>query len=75
MRHKSIKQTNKAKKNMNQYSHFQPNTRHLVTKADLGKVYIDMQGQQRTIDQRIIGECLVAYVVTNKWGKSEIAGK
>jgi hypothetical protein len=57
---------------MNQYSHFQPNTRQLITKADLGKVYIDMIGQQRTIDRRVVGEMLVAYVVTNKNGKSEI---
>lgn len=57
---------------MNQYSHFEANSKHLITKQDLGKVYIDMQGQQRTIDRRVIGECLVAYVVTNKWGKSEI---
>lgn len=34
-----------------------------------------MQGQQRTIDRRIVGECIVAYVVTNKWGKSEIVSK
>ena len=60
---------------MNTQSHFLPNTRHLVTKADLGKVYIDMQGQQRTIDRRIVGEMLVAYVVTNKWGKSEVVSK
>lgn len=57
---------------MNQYSHFQPNTRQLITKEDLGKVYIDMTGQQRTIDRRVVGEMLVAYVVTNKRGKSEI---
>lgn len=57
---------------MNTYSHFEKNTRQLITKADLGKVYIDMQGQQRTIDRRIVGETLVAYVVTNKWGKSMI---
>ena len=56
-------------------SSFTPNTRQLITKADLGKVYIDMQGQQRTIDRRIVGECIVAYVVTNKWGKSEIVSK
>lgn len=56
-------------------SHFTPNTRQLITKADLGKVYIDMQGQLRTIDKRVVGECIVAYVVTNKWGKSEIKGK
>lgn len=55
-------------------SSFTPNTRHLITKQDLGKVYIDMQGQQRTIDKRIVGETLVAYIVTNKWGKSEITG-
>lgn len=57
---------------MNQYSHFQPNTRQLITKADLGKVYIDMDGKQRTIDRRVVGEMLVAYIVTNEWGKSEI---
>ena len=57
---------------MNQYSHFQPNTRQLITKEDLGKVYIDMDGKQRTIDRRVVGEMLVAYVVTNKNGKSEI---
>lgn len=57
---------------MNTYSHFAPNTRQLITKADLGKVYIDMQGQQRTIDKQVARECLVAYVVTNKNGKSEI---
>lgn len=55
-------------------SSFTPNTRQLITGADLGKVYIDMQGQQRTIDKRVVGECIVAYVVTNKWGKSEITG-
>ena len=55
-------------------SHFEKNTRQLITKADLGKVYIDMQGQVRTIDKRVVGECIVAYVVTNKWGKSEITG-
>lgn len=60
---------------MNQYSHFEANTKTLITKADLGKVYIDMQGQQRTIDRRIVGEMLVAYVVTNKWGKSEVVSK
>lgn len=57
---------------MKQYSHFRPNTRHLLTQADLGKVYIDMDGKVKTIDKRVVGECLVAYVVTNKWGKSEI---
>lgn len=56
-------------------SHFQANTKQLITKADLGKVYIDMQGNSRTIDKRIVGEALVAYVVTNKWGKSEIVAK
>ena len=56
-------------------SSFTPNTRQLITRDDLGKVYIDMQGQQRTIDKRVVGECIVAYVVTNKWGKSEIKGK
>lgn len=60
---------------MNTISSFPPNTRRLITKADLGKVYIDMQGQLRTIDKRVVGETLVAYVVTNKWGKSEIKGK
>jgi len=55
-------------------SQFTPNTRQLITKNDLGKVYIDMQGNVRTIDKRIVGETLVAYVVTNKWGKSEIVG-
>ncbi len=60
---------------MNTYSHFTPNTRQLITRDDLGKVYIDMQGQQRTIDKRVVGECIVAYVVTNQWGKSEIKGK
>lgn len=60
---------------MNTHSHFEKNTRHLLTQADLGKVYIDLQGQQRTIDRRVVGEMLVAYVVTNKWGKSEIKGK
>ena len=60
---------------MNTYSHFEKNTRQLITKQDLGKVYIDMQGQQRTIDRRIVGGTLVAYVVTNKWGKSEIKAK
>ena len=60
---------------MNTYSHFTTNTRQLITGDDLGKVYIDMQGQQRTIDRRIVGEALVAYVVTNKWGKSEIKAK
>jgi hypothetical protein len=60
---------------MNQYSHFQPNTRQLITKEDLGKVYIDMDGKQRTIDRRVVGEMLVAYVVTNKWGKSEVVSK
>lgn len=59
---------------MNTHSHFTPNTRQLITKADLGKVYIDMQGQQRTIDRRIVGETLVAYIVTNQCGKSEITG-
>ena len=59
---------------MNTYSHFEKNTRQLITKADLGKVYIDMQGQQRTIDRRIVGETLVAYIVTNQCGKSEITG-
>ena len=57
---------------MNQFSHFTPNTKTLITKQDLGKVYIDMTGQQRTINKQVIGECLVAYVVTNKNGKSEI---
>ena len=57
---------------MNTYSHFEKNTRQLITKQDLGKVYIDMTGQVRTIDKRIVSETLVAYVVTNKWGKSEI---
>lgn len=57
---------------MNTYSHFTPNTKTLITKADLGKVYIDMTGQQRTINKQVVGEMLVAYVVTNKWGKSEI---
>ena len=56
-------------------SHFTPNTRQLITKQDLGKVYIDMAGQVRTIDKRVVGETLVAYIVTNKWGKSEIKGK
>ncbi len=60
---------------MNTCSHFEKNTRHLITKQDLGKVYIDMQGQQRTIDRRIVGETLVVYIVTNKWGKSEIVGR
>ena len=60
---------------MNTLSSFTPNTRQLITKQDLGKVYIDMQGQQRTIDRRIVGGTLVAYVVTNKWGKSEIKAK
>lgn len=60
---------------MNTHSHFTPNTRQLITKADLGKVYIDMQGQQKTIDKRIVGATLVAYIVTNKWGKSEIKGR
>ncbi len=60
---------------MNTTSHFQANTRQLITKADLGKVYIDMQGNSRTIDKRIVGETLVAYVVTNKWGKSEIVSE
>jgi hypothetical protein len=60
---------------MNQFSHFTPNTKTLITKADLGKVYIDMTGQQKTIDRRIVGEMLVAYVVTNKWGKSEVVSK
>ena len=59
---------------MNTLSSFTPNTRQLITKADLGKVYIDMQGQVRTIDKRIVGECIVAYVVTNEWGKSTITG-
>jgi hypothetical protein len=57
---------------MNQYSHFEANSTHLITKADLGKVYIDMDGKVKTIDKRIVGGCLVAYVVTNKNGKSEI---
>lgn len=57
---------------MNQFSHFTPNTKTLITKEDLGKVYIDMDGKQRTIDRRVVGEMLVAYVVTNKNGKSEI---
>jgi hypothetical protein len=57
---------------MNQYSHFKANTKVKITKADLGKVYIDMTGQQKTIDRRIVGEIPVAYVVTNKNGKSEI---
>ena len=60
---------------MNTYSSFTPNTRQLITRDDLGKVYIDMQGQLRTIDKRIVGETLVAYIVTNKWGKSEIVSK
>lgn len=64
---------------MNTYSHFEPNSKHLITKADLGKVYIDMQGQQRTIDKQVVREYyirrLVVYVVTNNWGKSEIMGK
>lgn len=60
---------------MNQYSHFAPNTRQLITIADLGKVYIDMQGNRRTIDKQLVRECLVVYVVTNNWGKSEIVGK
>jgi hypothetical protein len=55
-------------------SHFEKNTKQLVTLADLGKVYIDMEGNSRTIDKRTLGETLVAYVVTNKWGKSEIVG-
>lgn len=59
---------------MNTYSHFEKNTSQLITKADLGQVYIDMQGQQRTIDRRIVGETLVAYIVTNQCGKSEITG-
>lgn len=46
----------------------------MITKADLGKVYIDMNGNVRTIDKRVVGETMVAYVVTNKWGKSEIIG-
>lgn len=57
---------------MHQYSHFAPNSKHLITIADLGKVYIDLQGNRRTIDKQLVRECLVAYVVTNKWGKSEI---
>lgn len=60
---------------MNTHSHFEKNTRQLITKQDLGKVYIDMTGQVRTIDKRIVGETLVAYIVTNQWGKSEITGK
>lgn len=64
---------------MNQYSHFAPNTRQLITIADLGKVYIDMQGNRRTIDKQLVREYyirrLVVYVVTNNWGKSEIVGK
>lgn len=60
---------------MNTTSHFQANTKQLITKADLGKVYIDMCGITRTIDKRIVGETLAAYVVTNKWGKSEIVAK
>lgn len=59
---------------MNTHSSFTPNTRQLITRDDLGKVYIDMAGQVRTIDKRVVGECIVAYVVTNKWGKSEIKG-
>lgn len=60
---------------MNTYSHFERNSKHLITIADLGKVYIDMQGNRRTIDKQLVRECLVVYVVTNKWGKSEIVGE
>ncbi len=55
-------------------SHFEKNTKQLITKDDLGKVYIDMQGNMRTIDKRTIGETLVACIVTNNWGKSMIIG-